>query len=119
MVPFLFCIGLCEIPALSVFLGLELLLGILVGWKEARWVGYSNRAILLYAANAISLIFCFQRMEDTAFLCQTLDNFPVKIYLLSCAPTATATPVCSSITSITTCQNTPWLLLGYKPEQLR
>ena len=50
------------------------------------------------------LEFCFQRPEDTSPLCQSFENFPVKINMLACVPTVVP---CTSITSIPTCQSTP------------
>lgn len=76
------------------------------------WCDTSDNAGMVYCYGAKTTVtgpleFCFQRPEDTAPLCQTFDNFPAKINMLSCAPTATVAPACSAITSISTCQNTP------------
>ncbi|KAF0109116.1 MAG: phosphatidylglycerol:prolipoprotein diacylglycerol transferase [Anaerolineaceae bacterium] len=53
MYPVLFTIGAWEVKAPYVFTTLGILLGVLVGWREARRAGFSTRHILTFAAAAI------------------------------------------------------------------
>ncbi len=80
--------------------------------QTTYWCDTSQNPGLVYCYGTKTTVtepleFCFQRPEDTAPLCKTFDTFPARVNMLSCEPTPTVAPACSSIKSELACNNTP------------
>lgn len=81
MYPILFRIDVLVVSASSVFLVLGILAGFLVGWKESKRVGFSNRDVFLFAALAIPVALFLGILNGYVFRLILYRDSPVQFEL--------------------------------------